>query len=390
MQTFAELCGVLGLYFHVPFCRKACTYCNFHFSTSLNGKFDMVKSMINELRILTQNSNIYAQFPLETIYFGGGTPSLLDYEELQNILHEVEKIWNISTQKLAEVTLECNPEDLSPEKVKDWKKLGINRLSIGIQSLSDNELRLMNRQHTAEQSKQCVQLALDAGIEHISIDLIYGTPWKSDEAWERELDWALNSGINHLSCYALTVEEKTLLASQIKRNQQPAPPEEKMVKHFEILQSKIEQFGWDDYEISNFCKPGHRAIHNGNYWKRKAYLGIGPSAHSYDGTNTRTWNIANNAEYMRRIENQSIWYESEVLSDRDIFNEKIMTGLRTKDGILHDIFSSLNPKNQRIIENKIKEFYHTGYIDLSGNRIYLTDSGRLISDFIISELMIIE
>ncbi len=350
----------------------------------------MVKAMITELNLHHTQPNIYNQLPLETIYFGGGTPSLLDDSELESLLQQVQKIWNINVHDLAEVTLECNPEDLSPEKVKQWKSLGINRLSIGLQSLSDEELKVMNRQHTAEQSKHCVQVALDAGFEHISIDLIYGTPWKSDVEWEKELDWALNSGVNHLSCYALTVEEKTLLASQIKRNQQPEPPEEKMVRHFEILQSKIAQWGWDDYEISNFCKPGHRAIHNGNYWKRKAYLGIGPSAHSYDGERTRTWNIANNAEYMRKIENQSIWYESETLKQKDIFNEKIMTGLRTKEGILNETFSSLNPKNMRFIENKIKEFYNSGYVNFSNGRISLTHSGRLISDHIISELMIIE
>lgn len=389
MQTFAELCKVLGLYFHVPFCRKACTYCNFHFSTLLSGKSEMVNAMIQELLLRTKLDEPYTSEKLTTLYLGGGTPSLLEITELQSIFIQVEQIWGTRISELSEITLECNPEDISPEKANAWKQLGVNRLSIGLQSLNDMELKVMNRQHSAEQSKQCIKVAQDAGFQNISIDLIYGTPWKSNSEWENELNWALNSGVTHLSCYALTIEEKTLLHHQIEKEKQPHPKEESMVEQFEILQKKIYEMGWDDYEISNFCKPGYRAIHNGNYWKRFPYLGIGPSAHSFDGKNHRSWNVSNNAEYIRKIKNGESWFESETLSENEILNEKIMTGLRTKEGINRDIFSSLNTKDRDKLEQKITDFKHSNWINDSHSQISLTHSGRLISDHIISELMIL-
>lgn len=349
----------------------------------------MVQAMIHELHTRAESLESFVSKKLTTLYLGGGTPSLLDTSELESLFSNVEQIWGIPVSELSEVTIECNPEDISPEKVNAWKQLGINRLSIGLQSLNDEELKIMNRQHSAEQSRQCVQLAQNAGFQNISIDLIYGTPWKSNTEWEQELDWALQSGVTHLSCYALTVEEKTRLHHQISKQILPQPNEELMVQQFEILQKKIQEFGWDDYEISNFCKPGHRAIHNGNYWKRFPYIGIGPSAHSFDGNNQRSWNVSNNAEYIRKIINNETGYETEILNEKEIFNEMIMTGLRTKEGINRYIFSSLNPKDQEKIEQKMIDFKHSNWIEKIESNICLTHSGRLISDYIISELMII-
>jgi oxygen-independent coproporphyrinogen-3 oxidase len=349
----------------------------------------MVQAMIHELHLRAESLESFISKKLTTLYLGGGTPSLLEISELESLFSKVEQIWGISITDLSEVTLECNPEDISPEKAKAWKHLGINRLSIGLQSLNDEELKIMNRQHTAEQSKRCIQIAQTAGFQNISIDLIYGTPWKSNIEWEQELDWALQSGITHLSCYALTIEEKTRLHHQISTHILPHPNEESMVQQFEILQKKIQEFGWDDYEISNFCKPGNRAIHNGNYWKRFPYLGIGPSAHSFDGKNQRNWNVSNNAEYIRGINNHDIWYQTEILNENEIFNEIIMTGLRTKEGINRSIFSSLNTKERGNIEQKIIDFNHSNWIEEFESEIRLTHSGRLISDHIISELMII-
>lgn len=349
----------------------------------------MVNTMIQELKLRTKLNESYTSEKLTTLYLGGGTPSLLEISELQSIFNQVEQIWEIPISQLTEVTIECNPEDISPEKARAWKQLGINRLSIGLQSLNDTELKIMNRQHSADQSKLCIKVVQDAGFQNISIDLIYGTPWKSNSEWESELNWALNSGVTHLSCYALTIEEKTLLHHQIEKEKQPQPKEESMVEQFEILQKKIHEIGWDDYEISNFCKPGYRAIHNGNYWKRFPYLGIGPSAHSFDGKNQRSWNVSNNAEYIRKIKNRESWFESETLTENEILNEMIMTGLRTKEGINRYIFSSLNAKDRDKLEENIIDFKHSNWIQELDSKITLTHSGRLISDHIISELMIL-
>ncbi len=348
----------------------------------------MIDAMIQELDIRYQWQQPFMKQSLTTLYFGGGTPSLLEYNELESVLKKIQEIWNVRMDELLEVTIECNPEDVSPEKIKEWKNLGFNRLSVGLQSLNDEELKAMNRHHTAEESKKCIEIALEGGFENISVDLIYGTPWKSNKDWENELNWAIKSGVTHLSCYALTVEEKTLLHHQIENQHQKAPSDEKMVQQFEILIDKLMESGWDDYEISNFCKPGFNALHNSNYWKRLPYLGIGPSAHSFDGKFQRSWNVSNNAEYMRCIENKTVWYEQEVLNEIEVFNETIMTGLRTKAGIDNDIFSSLNAKNIQISHQKITDFKHSNWLEESGSKIRLTHSGRLISDFIISELMI--
>lgn len=377
-----DLCGLAGLYIHIPYCRKACTYCNFHFSTSFKNVDHLIHAMSLEL---AQRAHELTNQSVETIYFGGGTPSVLSETQLSAIIRAIQTNYNVN--ELLEFTLEANPEDINSENLEFWRKLGVNRLSIGLQSLNDLELQKMNRMHTANQSKLAVERALKSGFDKITIDLIYGTPWKSDQEFEAELEWALNSGINHLSAYALTIEPKTLLSHLVNKEEITPSSDEKVESQFFILQNKIKEFGWDAYEISNYCKPNHQAIHNSNYWEGKDYLGIGPAAHSYNG-NQRRWNIANNALYISSIENAIPYFELEDLSAENQANEYIMTQLRTKKGI--DISYILKSYPNWQLNNKIKmeELILNGYATMNSGNFKLTDSGKLISDYIISELMI--
>lgn len=334
---------------------------------------------------LAQRAHELTNQSVETIYFGGGTPSVLSETQLSAIIMAIQTNYNVN--ELLEFTLEANPEDINSENLEFWRKLGVNRLSIGLQSLNDLELQKMNRMHTAQQSKLAVELALKSGFDKITIDLIYGTPWKSDQEFEDELEWALNSGINHLSAYALTIEPKTLLSHLVNKEEIAPSSDEKVESQFFILQNKIKEFGWDAYEISNYCKPSHQAIHNSNYWEGKVYLGIGPAAHSYNG-NQRRWNVANNALYISSIENAIPYFELEDLSAENQANEYIMTQLRTKKGI--DISHILKSYPNWQLNNKIKmeELILNGYATMNSENFKLTDSGKLISDYIISELMI--
>lgn len=372
-----------GIYLHIPFCRKACHYCNFHFSTSLKLKNKFIEALLLEI---DRKKN--QQLSLETIYFGGGTPSLLEKDELRQIWDALNSSFNLS--QIQEITLECNPEDITSKQLESWLELGINRLSIGVQSLNDTELQLMNRNHQAEQSKKSVQLAVETGFQNLTIDLIYGTPWKSLQEWENELRWALNSGITHLSAYALTVEPKTALAHQVKKGQVQEPADERMTEDFMFLQKLMLDFGWDAYEISNYCKPGHRSKHNSNYWKGSAYLGLGPSAHSFNGSLTRSWNISNNALYIEGEKKGNPAVEFENLTSMDRCNELIMTKLRTREGFQ---FSELGEWSERFKSNNfifLKNAYQNGWIAEFENSISLTNDGKLISDYIISELMLID
>ena len=372
-----------GIYLHIPFCRKACHYCNFHFSTSLKLKNDFIEALLLEI---DRKKNQHLK--LETIYLGGGTPSLLEKDELLQIFNALNTSFNLS--EIQEITLECNPEDINSFQLQTWLELGINRLSIGVQSLNDTELQLMNRNHLAEQSKKSVQLAVETGFQNLTLDLIYGTPWKSIQEWENELRWALNSGITHLSAYALTVEPKTALSHQIKKKEVQEPADERMTEDFMLLQKLMLEFGWDAYEISNYCKPGHRSKHNSNYWKGSPYLGLGPSAHSFDGELTRSWNIPNNAQYIEGEKTGIPSVEFENLSLIERCNELIMTKLRTKEGlqlselgIWAETFKSSNI-------HFLKTAAQNGWITEFEESISLTNDGKLISDYIISELMLID
>src|SRR5690554_834016 len=325
-----------ALYIHIPFCKQACHYCNYHFSTSLKKKGELVQAICGELRMRKDELNV----TVETIYFGGGTPSLLSSDELRQILETVYSNYTIS--KNPEITLEANPDDLldvslsmveglKTTKLQSLKNLGINRLSIGVQSFFEEDLTLMNRAHNALEALSCIKEAKKY-FENISIDLIYGIPGMSTKRWLKNLEIALELDVPHLSCYALTIEPKTALKKFIEKGIVPPIDEEVAQQHFEILLEVTENAGYDNYEFSNFGRPGFHSRNNTAYWEEQPYLGIGPSAHSYD-VDSRSWNVENNTRYIKSIMAGELPSESEVLSKENKYNEYIMTGLRTKKGV---------------------------------------------------------
>jgi oxygen-independent coproporphyrinogen III oxidase len=378
-----------GIYIHIPFCKKACHYCNFHFSTSLHRKADFLKALHAEIHAAAHYHPYLNAQPAETLYLGGGTPSLLTFSELESLfelLHE-----KFSFVKNSEITMEANPDDINPDALKSWKQLGINRLSIGTQSFFEDDLKWMNRAHNAVQAEEAIRLAHGMGFDNLNIDLIYGTPTLSDENWMRNLEKARTMGINHLSCYALTVEENTALQHFVKKGKTLPPEEGHQARQFEILQDWAERREWEHYEISNLCTPGHRSRHNSHYWTGKPYAGFGPSAHSFDGFFTRKMGIANNALYIKAwLENIGKPYDIESLTEHQRLNEKIMTGIRLIEGIelteKERIISNtkLSEKQwNQMIKTKLK-CEENGFIELLNNKIILTKKGRLFADAIAS------
>jgi oxygen-independent coproporphyrinogen III oxidase len=318
-----------GIYLHVPFCSKACHYCDFHFSTILKNKSALIDAMEKEIE-LQKDFFGEAQVVIETIYFGGGTPSLLLEGELNKLLEKLHR--NFSVIEDAEITLEANPDDLILEKIKSLKRSGINRLSIGIQSFRDQDLKLMNRSHNSEQAKQCVSMAQAHGFDNISIDLIYGIPELSNHDWEQNLKLAIDLNVNHISSYCLTVEEKTALDHFIKKGKIKPPDEDIAAEQFFLMMDFLEQQQFQHYEISNFSREGWYSRHNSSYWEGKPYLGLGPSAHSFNGQE-RFWNISNNNTYIKKISQNILPRESETIDLNTAYNEYILTALRTQKGI---------------------------------------------------------
>jgi oxygen-independent coproporphyrinogen-3 oxidase len=372
-----------GIYLHIPFCKKACHYCNFHFSTQTDTIQALVDALIQEIEL--QKS--YIKEPIETIYFGGGTPSLLNEAQLKAILAAIDTHFKVTTT--IECTLEANPDDIDPIKLAAWKQLGINRLSIGIQSFQASALTWMNRAHTVEQSHAAIQMALDAGIHNLSIDLIYGTPALSDRALMEDLDWIQQYQINHVSCYALTVEDKTALKKLIEKAQIEDVDPEKQARHFEIVSTRLMAMGMEHYEISNFANPGYRSQHNSNYWSGKNYLGLGPSAHSFN-TISRQWNIANNALYIKSIENGLLNFEIEILTEANRYNEYMMTSLRRMEGFDLDIIAAKFGKryHQHSIA-MIKEMDFKNIFNQKDNQYSLKDEAKFLADGIASDFFIL-
>lgn len=314
-----------GIYIHIPFCKKACHYCNFHFSTQVKYMEPFNKALLKEIE-LQKN---YLQDPIETIYLGGGTPSLLSLKDIENIIQQIQLHMGLSHH--IEFTLEANPDDMDLAKVRSWKNIGVNRLSIGIQSFQQKSLDWMNRAHTANQSHKAIEAALQGGITNISTDLIYGTPHLLDEDLIADLKELTQYAIPHISCYALTVEEKTALHTMIQQQKMEAVDLEKQARHFEIVVATLEKNGMEQYEISNFSQPLYRSQHNSNYWNGIPYLGLGPSAHSFNKV-SRQWNVANNALYIQSIEENKVPFEIESLSLTTRYNEYMMTSLRCIEG----------------------------------------------------------
>jgi oxygen-independent coproporphyrinogen-3 oxidase len=373
-----------GIYIHIPFCKQACHYCNFHFSLTLKRKNELIDALLLEI---AQRKVYLRDEEINTIYIGGGTPSLLDYEDLCKIRDQIYSTFK--KINLKEFTLEANPDDLSKGKIADIKKIGINRLSIGIQSFHDEDLKYMNRAHTASEAMSSILRCQDAGIENLSIDLIYGTPTMNYAAWLENIYTALNTNVPHISAYALTVEPKTKLQSLIKKKLIESPIDEQVSEQFFTLIDKLEENKFEQYEISNFCMNEMYAIHNTSYWQGTHYLGIGPSAHSYDGEN-RSWNISNNNQYINSIKENKSYIEIEHLNFSNRVNEYIMTSLRTKWGMdLQKITTIFSQEVADEIRNTLIQEIPSNYYTLENNIVKLTIEGKLMADGIASNLFIL-
>jgi oxygen-independent coproporphyrinogen III oxidase len=372
-----------GIYIHIPFCKKACHYCNFHFSTQLNYVEEMVNAIIKEIDI--RSSYLSAQ-PLDSIYFGGGTPSILGEKQLGKLFERIYR--SFSFRDSMEITLEANPDDLSREKLDMLSRTPINRLSIGIQSFDQEDLTWMNRSHDAIQAVASIQTAQELGFENLNIDLIFGGLTTTMEKWKKNLDIANDFDLPHISCYGLTIEERTVLHGWIKKKKMAKPDDEIAANQYIYLMEYAKVSGWEHYEISNFCKNGQRAKHNTSYWEGASYAGFGPSAHSFDGM-TRQWNIANNQIYLRIIEQakgledlEKNLFQTEILSDRDKYNEGILLGLRQSSGIAE---TTINPG----YEEQLSTWIQNGLLIKKEGRIFLSDLGKLMADQLMSALFLI-
>ncbi len=374
-----------GIYIHIPFCKQACHYCNFHFATSLHYKNDFIAALLKEIVL---QKNYLKNEIVETIYFGGGTPSLLSIDDLVLIIEKIKSVFIVVTG--AEITLETNPDDITDTKLAEWKKAGINRLSIGIQSFFEEDLKWMNRAHTVSQAISSLQSAIKQ-FDNITIDLIYGTPQLTNEKWKHNVDTAISLNIPHLSCYALTVEPKTPLDKMIKQHKSEDINPDKQSEQFLLLMQWAEEAGYEHYEISNFAKPGWRSRHNSSYWSTgasgqgKNYLGLGPSAHSFNGT-SRQWNVSNNNNYIASINKGIIPLEKELLTETQKLNEYIMTSLRTIEGIQLQVASNELRVSSKELLRKSQKFIDSGLMKLENNSLILTREGKLLADGIAAEL----
>ncbi len=374
-----------GIYIHIPFCKQACTYCNFHFSTSLVLKTQLLTAIKEEI-ILTVQANEPSEL-IETIYFGGGTPSILRPEEIEGILQVIGERMRIS--KDAEISLEANPDDISREILVQWRAMGINRLSLGVQSFNSAELAWMNRAHDASQSLQSIDDIMQNGFANFSVDLIYGSPLLSNEEFVNNVGLILHRNIPHVSAYALTVEPKTALHTLINKKKAAPVDEERQAEQFDILVNMMEAAGYEQYEISNFAKRGFRSRHNSSYWLGKMYYGFGPAAHSFDGINTRRWNIANNALYIKSIGEKTIPFEEEILSSEQQLNERIMISLRTMEGLdMGKTEKSFGVNHAGKIMENAQKHIKSGKLILTDQNLVLSKGGKFFADGIAADLFV--
>jgi oxygen-independent coproporphyrinogen-3 oxidase len=342
----------------------------------------MTNALIREMKLMASNG--FLKEEINTVYFGGGTPSLLSRPELSDLLETIFENWKVNPA--AEITLEANPEDTTPDHCKEWKNIGINRISLGVQSLFDDELKWMHRLHHVNTSVKAVETIRDTGFDKFSVDFIYGSPFMTLKRWEETLEWINLHKLTHISCYALTVEPKTPLANSIKIKETLPPDNEQIAQQFEMLMSFAADNKWDHYEISNLAKTGHRSIHNSNYWQGIPYLGIGPSAHSYDG-NCRRWNIADNKKYIEQINKNSLPYEEELLTLTQKMNEMLMIRLRCTEGCNTSIFENLFGKNVlNELLARTKKYFDSGEMAYENNALKLTYKGKLFADKITADL----
>lgn len=379
-----------GIYIHIPFCKQACHYCDFHFSTSMKKKDDLVLALAKEIAMRKNELLDSAQSDneiIETIYFGGGTPSVLTNDEINFLISEVYKNYKVAANP--EITLEANPDDLSAERILELSKSPINRLSIGIQSFYEEDLKMMNRAHNSAEAKKCLEEATKY-FDNISLDLIYGIPGMSDEMWKQNIETALSFGIPHISSYALTVEPKTALSKLIQTGKIAEPQDEAASNHFMILVDTLQKNGFIHYELSNFGKENYFSKNNSAYWLGKKYIGIGPSAHSYDGEK-RGWNIANNSLYIKAIQNNELPIETETLTVSDRYNEYIMTGLRTIWGVsLERIEKEFGLEYLEYLKKQAQRFLNDDLLSIENNILKPTPKGKFLTDGIASDLFYVE
>ncbi|MCD2423485.1 radical SAM family heme chaperone HemW [Niabella pedocola] len=369
-----------GIYIHIPFCKQACHYCNFHFSTSLHYREALVQAIAKETAF-SAAADFIEREPVQTVYFGGGTPSLLPAADIDLLLNEIRKHYPVTAD--AEITLEANPDDLVADKLETWKRSGVNRLSIGVQSFFEPDLLWMNRAHNAAQAAGGLELAVQY-FDNITIDLIYGVPGLTNERWKQNVDTALKAGIPHLSCYALTVEPQTPLDKMVRKHIREDVNGELQSEQFLLLMDWLQHAGYEHYEISNFAKPGFRSRHNSAYWKGVPYYGFGPAAHSFNGT-LRRWNVAHNQQYIRAIHSGHIPYEEEVLTPAQRQNEYVMIALRTSEGI------ALAPLDGPARQQLLKQagiYRERGWLTIDDARIRLTNEGKLFADGIAADLFV--
>jgi len=373
-----------GIYIHIPFCKKACFYCDFHFTVSFKIKEKIITAICQELT--TRKDFFDPKETINSIYFGGGTPSVLSIKEIDEILGAVYSHYNV--EKNAEITFECNPDDLTQDYLRELKFVGINRLSIGVQSFNDEHLKWMNRSHDASQSKKSIEYAAEAGFNNITLDLIYGLPQLSNKEWSANLNEALSLPINHLSAYSLTMEENTPYIKLVNQGKYKKPSDGISSNHYQILVQQTTDLGWEHYEVSSFCKPGNYSKHNSSYWSGNKYIGVGPSAHSYDG-NSRHWNVSNNKSYLECISTKKRYFESEELTVSNQVNEYLLTGLRTKWGVDVELLSNKYDYNiMSLFEKDIKYWISLNWMEMKDSNMKLTNKGMLFADHISSILFL--
>ena len=372
-----------GIYIHIPFCKQACYYCDFHFSTSLKKKDEMVLALAKEIAL---RKNEFKDEVVETIYFGGGTPSILEVKDIRFLIDAVFENYKVVSNP--EITVEANPDDLSEERIIELSKNRVNRLSIGIQSFFEDDLRLMNRAHNSAEAKKCLEIATQY-FDNISIDLIYGIPEMSNQRWLENIETALSFNVPHISSYALTVEPKTALHKFIQKGIILPPDDEVAQEHFHLLVDKLEDHGFIHYELSNFGKEAYFSKNNSAYWLGKKYLGIGPSAHSYNGV-SRSWNVSNNTLYLKSIAENQLPSETETLTITDRYNEYVMTGLRTVWGVSLDrIEKEFGPSYLDHLNQQAAKYIEDHLLFVDENVLRTTKSGKFLSDGIASDLFLL-
>ena len=372
-----------GIYIHIPFCYKACHYCDFHFSTSLTLKTKLIDSICKELKL--KNKYLGTQL-VETIYFGGGTPSILEEKYIAKILKTIYKYFSIS--KFLECTFEVNPNDLTVGKTRSLIKLGVNRFSVGAQSFDDIQLKLLNRSHTSKQIERSIRLIQDLGVYNINIDLMYGTPNLKNKLWENNLMKAVSLNVTHISCYCLTIEKGTVFHKMVNSGNLKIDSDDNVKLQFLTMRNILRRNNFVHYEISNFCIPSFESKHNSSYWKGKNYLGVGPSAHSFNGKK-RHWNIKNNYKYIDALNNDNNYFEEEILTKKNIANEYILTNIRTNKGLARNILSRLtNNIEYNKLMSQLDKLINDSLIINKKDRFYLTQNGMILCDKITTDLFL--